>query len=152
MKFFKSIFITFLFGLISVTVFSQTRTVTIVVQTDTLPPDSKVYIIGNTMQLGEWNFMKPMEKISSNTWRYFADGFVGDTILFKFNRGDWSTEAVDRTGLEFPNNIVVIKSDTIVRFTISNWRDIVQKKIIITPQRLENKSNYSEIIEGWNIK
>lgn len=152
MKFFKSILITFLFLLVCLNVFSQTRTVTIVVQTDTIPPDSKVYITGNSMQLGEWNFMQSMEKISSNSWRYFANGITGDTLLFKFNRGDWSTEAVDKTGLEFPNNMVVIKSDTIIKFTIPNWRDIVQKKIIITPQRLANKSNYLEIIEGWKYQ
>ncbi len=43
------------------------------------------------------------EKRSVNNWSFKTFANTGDTLLFKFTRGDWNTEAVDSNGIEFPN-------------------------------------------------
>ncbi len=114
-----------------------------------MPKDSRVYITGNNDALGNWNFMREMKMESTGNWTYSVPAGVGDTLQFKFTRGDWNTEAVDSNGVEYPNFVYVVKSDTTLTYKFSNWRDQVQHKIFITPERFANKAGYIELIEGW---
>ena len=132
--------------------FSQQKRTTIIVKTSKLPIDSKVYITGNTSQLGEWNFMKQMEKLSDSAWTFTADGEYDDTLQFKFTRGSWRTEAVDSTGLEFPNFVHVVKNDTSITYLILKWRDQVKTNLVISLERFKNKAGYLELYEGWKYR
>ena len=96
--------------------------------------------------------MQVMEKKQENIWQKEVFAKVGDTLQFKFTRGDWSSEAVDSTGMEFPNFVYVVKNDTALVYEIPNWRDKVQQKIVITPQRLANKAEFLELFEGWKYQ
>ncbi|NWF49736.1 MAG: SpoIIE family protein phosphatase [Ignavibacteriaceae bacterium] len=138
--------------LISSLSYPQVKKVTIIVEADTIPINSSVYISGNRDKLGYWNRMKKMDMIKTNLWSYQLTENVGDTLIFKFTRGDWTSEAVDSNGIEFPNNVHVVRKDTILKFRVNNWRDLVVKRIIIDPERLKNKDGYLELVEGWKFK
>lgn len=138
--------------LITAIVFPQRKDIIITAKIDILPSNSQVFIVGNTDELGAWNFMQKMEKKSEREWQFTIKADAGDTIQFKFTRGDWSSEAVDSNGTEFPNFVHVVKTDSSFNFRIPNWRDKVQQKIVITPQRLANKAGFLELIEGWKYK
>lgn len=135
--------------LINILSYSQQRKINVIVEVESIPQNSTVHITGNTDRLGNWNIMRPMTKNSEKMWSFTAEVETGDTLLFKFNRGNWNNEAVDSNGIEFPNFSCIIKRDTNLRYRIPNWRDKIQQKIIITPQRLANKSGFIELIEGW---
>lgn len=132
--------------------FTQQKNIRIRAVADILPENSTVNIVGNTDQLGNWNFMQKMDKKSGKEWQFDVKADAGDTLQFKFTRGDWSTEAVDSNGVEFSNFVHVVKTDTTIGFYITNWRDRVQQKIVITPQRLANKAGFLELIEGWKYQ
>ena len=133
-------------------IFPQEKTVKIVAVTPDLPAKSSVFITGEGTDLGEWERMIPMNKISEDKWQFVINIEKEDTLSFKFNRGDWSTEAVDSNGIEYKNFSCVVTKDTSLIFTIKHWRDQVYKKVVITPERLKNKSGWFELYEGWIYK
>jgi serine phosphatase RsbU (regulator of sigma subunit) len=144
-----------LFSIIITTIlFPQQKTIIIKAEPDTLPSGSSVYITGNTDQLGNWlfNISEPMKLSQNGEWYYQVTAAEGDTLQFKFTRGDWSTEAVDTNGFEFPNFTYVVEKDTTLSYRIPNWRDLVLEKVIISPERMTNKGGRIELIEGWKYK
>lgn len=135
-------------------IFSQQKKITIKVDVDNLPENSSVYITGNTDELGNWLFdiKKPMEKISAKEWGFETTGETGDTLQFKFTLGSWRTEAVDSNGIEYPNFVYVVTKDTSLVYTIPRWRDMVQQKIIISKERLDNKAGIIDFFENWKYR
>jgi hypothetical protein len=133
-------------------IFAQPKKILIIAEAKTLPDDSQVYIAGNTDHMGNWNEMLPMEEVTDNRWSFETTAERGDTLLFKFTRGSWMTEAVDSNGIEFPNYLHVVNKDTTLVYAIPGWRDIVQQKIIISKERLNNKAGAVELFEGWKYK
>lgn len=133
-------------------VFPQERKITIKAVAPVVPGDSVLYICGNTEAMGNWNFMQKMEKDTSGWWSYVASANVGDTLEFKFTRGNWDKEAVDSTGMEFPNFVIVVKKDTTAQYKLPGWRDKVQHKVIITQERYLNKAARIDLAEGWKYK
>jgi serine phosphatase RsbU (regulator of sigma subunit) len=129
--------------------YPQEKKIVIFAEADSLPSNSKVYITGGNDKLGNWYNMQKMKKRSFNSWSYKIYAKTGDTLFFKFTRGDWSTEAVDSNGMEFPNFMHVVKGDTTLKFKITKWRDQVQQKIILTEERIKNKGGFVELFEGW---
>jgi len=139
-----------LFCIIFLTVIqAQERKIKIVADVDSLPLNSAVHITGGNEDLGYWNIMRKMNKKSDLEWWFELSAEKGDTLQFKFTRGDWSTEAVDSNGLEFPNFTLLVNNDTMVIYKLEHWRDFVQQKIIITKERLLNKGGFLELFEGW---
>jgi len=132
--------------------YPQEKKIVIFAEVDSLPSDSKIYITGGNEELGNWYKMQKMKKRSFNNWSYKIYANTGDTLYFKFTRGDWSTEAVDSNGMEFPNFMHVVKGDTTLKFKITKWRDQVQHKIILTEERIKNKGGFVELFEGWKYK
>jgi len=131
---------------------AQERTILIVAEVDSLPKNSAVYIVGGSEELGYWTRHRKMDKKSDHEWYYRTSAKVGDTLFFKFTRGDWSTEAVDSTGMEYPNFIHAVKKDTTLKFHFTQWRDQAQHKIILTEERIKNKGGWVELFEGWKYK
>ena len=100
--------------LTSALIYPQQKKIVIKAEVENLPAGSQIYITGNTDELGNWifNIKEPMKKISDREWKFQLTADAGDTLQFKFTRGDWSTEAVDSNGIEFPNFTYVVASDT----------------------------------------
>ena len=132
--------------------YPQERKIVIFAEVDSLPNNSKVYITGGNDELGNWFNMQKMKKRSYNTWSFKTYANTGDTLFFKFTRGDWTTEAVDSNGIEFPNFMHVVHGDTTLKFKITKWRDQVQQKIILTEERIKNKGGFVELFEGWKYQ
>ena len=147
-----SILLLFLAFFPIVFLYPQEKKIVVFVEADSLPSNSKVYITGGNDELGNWFNMQKMKKRSYNNWSFKTYANIGDTLFFKFTRGDWTTEAVDSNGIEFPNFIHVVKGDTTLKFKITKWRDQVQKKIILTEERIKNKGGFVELFEGWKYK
>jgi len=145
-------FIILLSIFLSSLIFPQQKKISIIAIVDSLPKDSRVCITGSRTDLGDWNSMLPMEKISESKWSFELTVEAGDTLHFKFNRGDWRTEAVDINGIEFHDFIHLVTKDTTLVYSIPSWRDLVQRRIIISSERLENKSGFLELFEGWKYK
>ncbi len=133
-------------------IYPQEKKIVIFAEVDSLPANSKVYITGGTEELGNWYLMQKMKKRSFNNWSFKTFAKTGDTLYFKFTRGDWSTEAVDSNGIEFPNFVHIVKGDTTLKFKLTKWRDQVQQKIILTEERIKNKGGWVELLEGWKYK
>ena len=136
----------------TISIFSQQKKISIISKVHNLPENSEVFICGNTTELGQWNTMLKMDKVSDKEWRYNLNADTGDTLLFKFTRGDWNSEAVDSNNLEFPNFTYVVENDTTLTYSIPNWRDQVIQKVIVSSERLKNKSGFLELFEGWQYK
>ena len=151
-KLLSSIIVILLVLIISETNFSQERKITIVAITDSLPENSAVYLVGGNEELGNWNIHQKMTKGSGNDWWFTSQASIGDTLYFKFTRGEWTTEAVDSNGIEYPNFSFVVNNDTTLRYRLLNWRDQVQNKIILTEERIKNKGGFVELLEGWKYK
>lgn len=132
--------------------YPQERKIVIFAEVDSLPSNSKVCITGGNDELGNWFNMQKMKKRSYNTWSFKTYANTGDSLFFKFTRGDWTTEAVDSNGIEFPNFMHVVNGDTTLKFKITKWRDQVQQKIILTVERIKNKGGFVELFEGWKYQ
>ena len=141
-----------IFILVSSLIFPQKRTITIIAESKTVPSNSNVYITGASNALGNWDMMQQMKKISNTEWSYEISIEQGDTLFFKFNRGDWRSEAVDTSGVEFADIAFRADKDTTLIYSIPNWRDQIRHEIVISPERLKNKSGYLELFEGWKYK
>ena len=147
-----SIIIIFLVSIFLESTYAQNQRITFIAVVDTLPQNSAIYIIGGNEELGSWYIHQKMKKISENEWVFEMNARTRDTLQFKFTRGDWSTEAVDSNGIEFPNFRYVVNTDTTLRFSFNKWRDQVQQKIILTEERVKNKGGFVELFEGWKYK
>jgi serine phosphatase RsbU (regulator of sigma subunit) len=132
--------------------FAQEKKISIIALTDSLPENAVIHIVGGGSELGFWTRHQKMKRLSDNEWLYETSANVRDTILFKFTRGDWRTEAVDPNGMEFPNFFHVVKKDTTLKYYFTKWRDQVQRKIILTKERILNKGGFVELFEGWKYK
>ena len=132
--------------------FPQERKIIITAEADTLPQNSQIYITGNSDELGNWDFMRQMKKINDKKWQFELKAEKGDTLEFKFTRGNWMSEAVDTSGIEFPNFVHVVNNDTIINYELPSWRDLAHQNVVITPERLKNKNGWFELFEGWQYK
>jgi serine phosphatase RsbU (regulator of sigma subunit) len=142
-----------LFSLFASTIIlAQTKKINIIAEAKTLPDDSRVYIAGSTDHLGSWNEMLPMEKEAEHRWSFETTAETGDTLEFKFTRGSWMTEAVDSTGMEYPNFVHVVSEDATVEYSIPGWRGLVKRKIILSPERLKNKAGQIDLYEDWKYR
>ncbi len=133
-------------------IYPQEKKISIIVETDSLPENSVIHIIGGNDELGNWYLHQKMKKQSGNEWSFETYAKPGDTLFFKFTRGEWSTEAVDSSGMEFPNFIHAVSGDTTLKYKFTRWRDQVQQKIILTEERIKNKGGFVELFEGWKYK
>ena len=133
-------------------IFPQPKKILIIADVGKLPDDSEIHISGNTNELGNWNEMLPMNKESEYQWSFATTAEKGDTLQFKFTRGSWRTEAVDSNGIEFSNFAHMVNEDTTLVYNIPGWRDLVQKKITISQDRLDKKAGIIELFEGWKYK
>ena len=128
------------------------RVITIIASSPSLPPDSVLYITGNHPDLGDWQPHRTRMEFLNGRWQKaltLPDGFL---LEYKFTRGSWRSEAVDSSGLEFPNYQLAVKSDSSVSHQIPGWRDLTKGETRLSMKRLEDKSGHIELIENWKYQ
>ena len=88
----------------------------------TLPQNQKVFITGNTPELGNWNPDKiSLNKVNDSTWSKVFEFMEGKTIEYKLTLGSWEKEALNEKSKKPGNNILKISDDTVLVFNITNW-------------------------------
>ena len=88
----------------------------------TLPQNQKVFITGNTPELGNWNPNKiSLYKVNDSTWSKVFEFLEGETIEYKLTLGSWEKEALNEKGQKSGNNILKISDDTVLVFNLTNW-------------------------------
>lgn len=95
--------------------------VKIKVYSENLAPSTQIYIAGNNTEFGNWqpNVVKLERK--NNHWEKTFQFNFNTVIEFKFTKGSWDTQALNDDN-EIPgNNSIIIKHDTTLTYTISNW-------------------------------
>ena len=89
--------------------YSQEKKIVIFAEADSLPSNSQIYITGGNDELGNWFKMQKMKKRSFNNWSFKTFANTGDTLQFKFTRGDWNSEALIQTEWSFPTLYLLLK-------------------------------------------
>lgn len=122
--------LTFLF-LSSLNLFSQELiNVTFNVNTPGIDDTSKVYIVGNVAELGNWQpDLVALEKTGKKNWNRTFRLPKNFRLEYKFTKGSWTTEALGTDATIPRNSILIANSDTTVSSTISNWRDNFNFKV-----------------------
>lgn len=105
---------------------SLTAQVTFVLESipDYTPPGDDIYIAGNFNQwnMGEEDYM--LTKNTSNQWQITLTGFNdGETIYFKFARGNWVTVEKGIDGAEIPNRVFTFGNGQTEYLSVINWAD-----------------------------
>ncbi len=112
-------------------IYSQEKiNVTFRIETPTLSDSNKVYIAGNTEEIGSWNPGKvALEKISNKLWQKTLRFTQGTIIEYKFTKGNWQTEALKDDATVPPNSVLKVEHDTTINVAINNWRDKFNFKV-----------------------
>lgn len=145
MKKLQQYFIFFLF--INPLIISQVK-VQIVVSTNKIGPDEKIFIAGNNSELGNWNpGLISLVKVNDSTWikDFFFD--KGSIIEFKLTKGSWNNEALNAEGKAPDNTIIKVSQDTSIIFRISNWNDLHQNVF----GQITGQVRYHSNFHGKNI-
>lgn len=105
-------------------IFSQNTTLTIRVNAQNVNENEIVFISGNSPQFGNWQpNVVSFDKISKNNWQKTFEFPNKQSLEFKFTKGNWNTEALDSNGNIGKNNMLNLTKDTLLEFTISQWKD-----------------------------
>ncbi len=91
---------------------------------DYTPAGDQIFIVGNFNAWNPGNAQYALSKNDDNRWEITLDGFEdGETIEFKFTRGDWGTVEVGAQGEEISNRTFTFNGDQTVQVTIHHWTD-----------------------------
>lgn len=124
---FLSIFILY------ISVKAQVKTVIINVKVYNIQNVDSVFITGNVEQLGYWKSDAiVLERISDSVFQKTFKFEYNSLIEFKFTRGNWNLEALDKSGNIPLNNSLLVKNDTTIYIQILNWKDFVEFESTIT--------------------
>lgn len=97
--------------------------ITFRIEANNIPDSAKLYITGNTKELGRWD---PAEvsliNTSSNFWERTFIFPEGTELEYKITLGSWSTEAVNENGSIPGNGKLDVKSDTTIDTVINHWK------------------------------
>ena len=90
----------------------------------TTPPDSKIFLSGNTKSLGEWNGAG-LELKRNEAGVYVANLSVSpdQSVEFKVTRGSWQTVEKQTDGSERENRKLAPKSDQTIKIKVQAWAD-----------------------------
>lgn len=125
------------------------KKITFIVTPEVQPADTSIYITGNHPSIGGWNpTAAPLIKQNDGTWMIEIKLPMNYQLEYKFTKGSWSTEAVNRKGAVPPNNLLTVLEDTAINITIENWKDSFRK-----PDNLQitGEVEYIRNVEGEGI-
>jgi len=91
---------------------------------DSLIDTTCIFITGNHSHIGNW-IPDKTKLINQKNHLWTAElSFPEGTILeYKFTRGSWDTEALNKNGKVPPNHTFTVKKDTTIEFKIDKWKD-----------------------------
>ena len=79
--------------------------------------------------------------LGGNHWQITLPYFAGETIEYKYTRGNWETVEKGTEGEEIPNRLLIVPSgDFIQNDVVANWRDIPAS--IFDPAENDIPQNY----------
>lgn len=126
----KRIFLILIF-VATLPIYSQEKiNVTFRIETTTLSDSDRVFVVGNTEEIGNWNPGKvALEKISNKLWQKTLSFTKGTRIEYKFTKGNWQTEALKDDATVPSNAVLKVEHDTTISLVINNWRDKFNFKV-----------------------
>jgi len=103
--------------------------VEVIVECDTLPEFSQIFITGNDPQIGHWqpDFAK-LSEIENGKWGKKFQFKKGKKLEFKITRGSWKNEALNDNGSIPTNHRLNVEKDTVVRVKVNLWADQFERK------------------------
>jgi predicted alpha/beta superfamily hydrolase len=117
---------------------------------DNVEKNEMIFVSGNHPKFGNWDPAKiSLNKKSDSLWEK-TFWFENDTKLeFKYTRGDWKSEASDEEG-SVPSNIILhIKTDTVLNFRISSWKDEFEEE---PSGQITGEVRYHNNMPGKNLE
>jgi enterochelin esterase-like enzyme len=128
--------------------------ITFSVRAKVLPAGSKLFIVGNDVQLGEWDpGAVALEKQEDGSWAGAYTFPAGSRLEYKITRGTWETEAVAADGSVLGNSVLNVQSNETVNIVVANWRDVLHKDIIRKIEgQITGVVKYHRQMEGEGIK
>lgn len=104
--------------------------VIVIVNCDSLPDNSSIYITGNDAQIGNWqpDFAK-LIKTEDGEWQKKLSLKAGKKLEFKITRGSWENEALNDDGSVPDNHKLIIEGDTTLNIKVNLWADQFERKI-----------------------
>jgi predicted alpha/beta superfamily hydrolase len=133
----------------------QHKKVTVRVMSPALTPaDARLFIAGNSADLGNWDPGKvQLSKESEKLWSITTGVPVGSVLEFKITRGSWSTEAVYIDGAIPQNTVVVVRSDTVISLRPVTWNDLSTTRQNRTRAGgITGKVKYHRGVKGMDLK
>ncbi len=132
----------------------QSYRITFKVVAQSVPPGSKLFIVGNDEKLGEWDpGAVALEKQEDGSWTGAFLFPSGSRLEYKITRGSWETEAVSVDGSVPGNFVLNVQSNETVNIVVANWRDVLHKDIIRKVEgQITGVVKYHRQMEGDGIK
>ncbi len=90
-----------------------------------------IFITGNLPQLGIWDPGKIKLNKQGDKNTIELEFNKGDFLEYKFTKGSWDKEALDKDGLTPPNSTLRVTSDTNIVIAISKWSNGNKKRSFI---------------------
>ncbi len=138
-----------------VSVFAQEKmNVTLQVYAPTLSDSEKIFVAGNTMEIGNWDPSSvQLEKTGKNLWGKTFQFLKGFTLEYKFTKGAWQSEALKDDASVPLNSVLKVENDTTISVVINNWRDRFNFKVAgqITGKVEYNKNFVIDGLKPRNI-
>ena len=106
------------------------KTVRFMVYPKSLPPSSKITIVGNHPKLGNWDASKTvLTENPDKSWSIDLQFAKGTRLAYKITRGSWEAEAMKQDLSLPPNSFLTVKRDTIIIIEIEKWKDEIDKSL-----------------------
>jgi len=121
-----------------------------VVQASGVADSESVFISGNDELLGGWDpgFVKLLKR-NDSTWSQTLWFQKGKNLEFKFTKGSWDYEAVNKDGSIPANNFLKVISDTSLHFQITKWKN---REPRINYGQITGTVKYYHDFEGEGLK
>ena len=146
------IFFAYLLATVSFLTYSQNNQYKIIfeVQTVDVADSEFVFISGNDDLLGGWDpGLVKLEKVNDSTWSRAFWFSEGRNLEFKFTKGSWDYEALNKDGSIPTNNFLRVTNDTSLHFQVTKWRN---KEPRIDHGQITGTVKYHLQFEGDGLK
>jgi 1,4-alpha-glucan branching enzyme len=123
------------------------------------PADAQIYFLTNMNNWSLWDNNYLMRRNANGTYEIKIPKRPGQQVEFKFTRGDWSTQEVDRYGYEIQNRQLLAGNMDTVFLQIENWKDLSEEQetdvtLIVTSLPATTPDNATLFVagnfNGWN--
>jgi len=102
----------------------ELKKLTVNVYASNVDDTSQVFIAGNQIEFGGWQPDKAaLNRIKTELWTSTFEFETGTVLQFKFTKGSWLNEALDSNGYVPPNHSLTLMRDTVVTYSINEWRN-----------------------------